>query len=130
MLTRRFKDAKAKRVLSDETLKSIEASSNPQRLAEWKALEAKARNGRLDNLDLMMAYEVTMKKGEQTDWHLWLILIGRIQHQESKRSSCCCSAQRQSKRCHPEPSPGSLKGSPCRSSSMLMRTIVMADVLI
>lgn len=87
MLTRRFKDAKAKRVLSDETLRSIEASSNLERLAEWKALEVKARTGRLGDLDVMMAYEVTMKKGKQIDWHLWLILNGSIQHQESKRSS-------------------------------------------
>ncbi|KAH9917410.1 uncharacterized protein B0H18DRAFT_913487 [Fomitopsis serialis] len=62
MLSRRYRQATKERLLSAEVLQDLETSSDPNRLAEWKAFEARARAERHLDLRVMEVYEVTQEK--------------------------------------------------------------------
>lgn len=73
MLSRRYTQAEKQRELSRELLEDLEASSDAEVLAGWKALEVKARQERQQNLKVMEVYEVTSEKGK----HVWAQLLNR-----------------------------------------------------
>ncbi|KAH9914838.1 uncharacterized protein B0H18DRAFT_824213, partial [Fomitopsis serialis] len=62
MLSRRYKEASTERVISKDVLKKLEESSDPERLREWKAIEARARAKRRTDLSVMEPYEITQEK--------------------------------------------------------------------
>ena len=63
MLLKRYAQATQQKLAYAETLRNLEVSSDPVRLAEWRVYEAKARAERVVDLRVMEVYEVTQEKG-------------------------------------------------------------------
>ena len=62
MLTRRYREAKARRVATRTALEALEASASEAQKAEWAAAEARAKAEQLSNLKVMESYEVQLQK--------------------------------------------------------------------
>lgn len=63
MLCKRFLQAEENRITNRTVLADLEASSSEAKLTEWREIEAKAREERHTNLEVMMPYEVRKEKG-------------------------------------------------------------------
>lgn len=65
MLTRRFREARVRRVASKAALDALRSSATSLQVAEWTALEVKARDERRTTLSVMASYEVQLQKSER-----------------------------------------------------------------
>ena len=63
MLCKRFRQAEENRITNRTVLADLEASSSEAKLTEWREIEAKAREERHTDLEVMMPYEVRKEKG-------------------------------------------------------------------
>lgn len=66
MLTRRYREAKARGVATRAALEALEASASDAQKAGWVAAEARAKAERLSNLKAMESYEVQLQKRTRT----------------------------------------------------------------